>query len=35
MKPGTSDMRMPAKLSVSARAMVMARLAKEVDDVHQ
>jgi hypothetical protein len=35
MKPGASAGRMPAKLSVMARAMVMAGLAKEVEDVHQ
>ena len=35
MKPGASAGRMPAKVSESARAMVMAGLAKEVEDVNQ
>ena len=35
MKPGTSTGRMPATVSVSARAIVTAGLAKEVDAVNQ
>jgi len=35
MKPGASDSRMPANVSLNARAMVMAGLANEVDAVHQ
>jgi len=35
MKPGTSIGRIPAKVSLAARARVTAGFAKEVDDVNQ
>ena len=35
MNPGTSDGAMPAKVSLSERAMVTAGLAKDVDAVNQ
>ena len=35
MKPGTSGGRMPANVSVAARASVTAGFANDVDDVNQ